>query len=211
MHCQKCGREAPAESAFCPACGTRLSSTADGTGADGPSGTQRVVAASRGRGGTPAEEEIWSGAYSAKAMVGSFAAAGVLTLLGAAFAAFGGPPAWAAWVIAAIAVWGGLGLLYLYRRMTVRYRLSTYRFFHDTGLVSRVGNRIEVIDIDDVTVQQGPIERLFGVGTIRISSSDKTNPDLALPGIDDARQVADLIDGARRAERNRRGLHIESI
>ena len=52
---------------------------------------------------------------------------------------------------------------------------------------------------------------MFGVGTIRIASSDKTNPDLALPGIDDARRVADLIDGARRAERNRRGLHIESI
>jgi membrane protein YdbS with pleckstrin-like domain len=176
-----------------------------------PSGTQRVVAASRGRGGSVAEEDIWSGAYSAKAMAGSFLAAGVLTLLAAVLAAFGGPPAWAAFLIGAIVVWAGLGLLYLYRRLTVRYRLSTYRFFHDTGLLSRTGNRVEVIDIDDVTVQQGPIERLLGVGTIHIASSDKTNPELALPGINDARRVADLIDGTRRAERNRRGLHIESI
>jgi membrane protein YdbS with pleckstrin-like domain len=211
MHCPKCGREAPPESAFCPGCGSRLNGGADAAADDVPSGTQRVVAASRGRGGSVAEEDIWSGAYSAKAMAGSFLAAGVLTLLAAVLAAFGGPPAWAAFLIGAIVVWAGLGLLYLYRRLTVRYRLSTYRFFHDTGLLSRTGNRVEVIDIDDVTVQQGPIERLLGVGTIHIASSDKTNPELALPGINDARRVADLIDGTRRAERNRRGLHIESI
>lgn len=210
MDCPKCGRETSADSVFCPGCGTRLEGVI-GADHDAPSGTLRVVAASRGRGGSPAEEEIWSGAYSAKAMVGSFAAAGVLTVLGAVVAALAGPPGWAAWIIGAIAVWCGLGLLYAYRRMTVRYRLSTYRFFHDTGLLSRTGNRVEVIDIDDVTVTQGPIERMFGIGTIRIESSDKTHPDLTLPGIDDARRVADLIDGTRRAERNRRGLHIESI
>lgn len=212
MRCKKCGAEAPAESAFCPKCGTSLKEPAAASAAaDGPSGTQRVVAAGRGRGGSPAEEEIWSGAYSAKAMAGTFVAAGVLTLVAAVVCAFAGPPAWIAFFIAAILAWGGLGLLYLYRRMTVRYRLSTFRFFHDSGLLSRVGNRIEVIDIDDVTVRQGPIERMFDVGTIRVSSTDKTNPEIDLPGIDHARQVADLIDGARRAERNRRGLHIESI
>lgn len=210
MRCKKCGGDSPAGSTFCPKCGARLDGAAEAAN-DAPSGTQRVVAAGRGRGGSPAEEEIWSGAYSAKAMVGSFAAAAVLTLLAAVLATLAGPPGWAAWIIGVVVVWGGLGLLYLYRRLTVRYRLSTYRLFHDTGLITRTGNRVEVIDIDDVTVEQGPIERLMGIGTIRIASSDKTNPDLVLPGIDDARQVADLIDGTRRAERNRRGLHIESI
>ena len=211
MQCRKCGADAPGDSVFCPKCGAPFDETIEPAPADAPSGTQRVVAASRGRGGSPAEEDLWSGAYSAKAMVGSFAAAGVLTVLGAVLAALAGPVGWMAWLIGVIVVWCGLGLLYAYRRMTVRYRLSTYRFFHDTGLLSRVGNRVEVIDIDDVTVTQGPIERIFGVGTIRIESSDKTHPDLYLPGIDDARRVADLIDGTRRAERNRRGLHIESI
>ena len=136
MQCNKCGNEAPAGGVFCPKCGTRLGAGAAAD--DAPTGTQRVVAASRGRGGTPNEEEIWSGAYSAKAMVGSFVAAGMLTLLGAVLALFL-PAALVAIVPAALLVWCGLGLLYLYRRMTVRYRLSTYRFFHDTGLLSRVG------------------------------------------------------------------------
>ena len=210
MQCKKCGAAAPAESAFCPKCGTSLKEpTAASATDDSPSGTQRVVAAGRGRGGSPAEEEIWFGAYSAKAMAGTFVLAGLLTLVAGVISILTGTLL--VFVIAAILAWGGLGLLYLYRRMTVRYRLSTFRFFHDSGLLSRVGNRIEVIDIDDVTVRQGPIERMFDVGTIRISSSDKTNPEIDLPGIDHARQVADLIDGARRAERHRRGLHIESI
>jgi hypothetical protein len=107
-------------------------------------------------------------------MVGTFAGAAVLTLLGLVVAIFGGPAGGIAFMIAAVLVWVGLALLYFYRRMTVYYRLTTYRFFHETGLLSRVGNRVEVIDIDD------------------------------------ARRVADLIDGARRAERQRRGLHLDA-
>jgi uncharacterized membrane protein YdbT with pleckstrin-like domain len=123
----------------------------------------------------------------------------------------GNPIAWLIYGIALVVLWMGLGLTLLYRRLTVHYRLTNYRFFHDVGLLSRTGNRIEVIDIDDVTVRQGLIERMFGVGTIHIASSDRTDPSLTLPGIEDVRAVADLIDGTRRAERHRRGLHIESI
>lgn len=204
MRCPKCDREAPAESSFCPGCGATLE-------ADSLTAKAATATPLRGRGAPPAESEIWSGSYSAKAMVGTFAIAAVLTLVGLVVAIFGGPAGGVAFVIAAILVWVGLALLYFYRRMTVHYRLTTYRFFHETGLLSRVGNRVEVIDIDDVTVSQGLIERMFNVGTLRISSSDTTHPELILPGIDDARRVADLIDGARRAERHRRGLHIESI
>lgn len=211
MQCKKCGATAPAESTFCPKCGAALADAPASGGTAAPTGAARVAAAARGRGGSPAEEELWAGSYSAKAMVGVFAAAGVLTAVSAIVCMFFGPPGWIAFLIAAALVWGGLGLLYWYRRATVRYRLTTYRFFHETGLLSRVANRLEVIDIDDVMVRQGPIERMFDVGTIRITSSDKTHPELDLPGIDRAKHVADLVDGARRAERQRRGLHIESI
>ena len=208
MQCKQCGGESPSGGAFCPKCGARLGGGTEGAD-DGPSGTQRVVEAGRGRGAPPAEEEIWAGAYSAKAMVGSFAAAAVLTLIGLIVGVFF-PPALVAIVPAAIIFWCGLGFLYLYRRLTVRYRLSTFRFFHDSGLLTRVGNRVEVIDIDDVTVRQNLLERMFDVGTIRIASSDKTHPELYLAGIEEPKKVADLVDGARRAERQRRGLHIDS-
>jgi membrane protein YdbS with pleckstrin-like domain len=171
----------------------------------------KFVAGGRGRGNTPPEEDLWVGSYSPKAMAGATIAAGLFTLLGMILATFAGPPGWAALIVAAIVVWCGLALVYFYRRLTVHYRLSTYRFFHDKGLLSRTGNRVEVIDVDDVTVKQGPIDRLFGVGTISIRSSDTTDPELRLPGIENVRAVADLIDGTRRAERQRRGMFMENV
>ena len=206
MQCNKCGREVPAESAFCPKCGAALG----GAAPIDDQGPPRMKAGGRGRGTPPPEEDLWLGSYSPKALAGAVAAAAVLTALGMILAMFV-PAAWAAFVVAAIAIWCGLALVYFYRRLTVRYRLSTYRFFHDSGLLSRTGNRVEVIDIDDVTVQQGPIERLFGVGTISIRSSDTTDPELSLPGIENVKQVADLIDGTRRAERQRRGMFMENV
>ena len=55
------------------------------------------------------------------------------------------------------------------------------------------------------------IERFFKLGTIRIVSSDRTDPQLDLKGIDDVQQVSSVLDDARRKERRRRGLHIEQI
>ena len=72
-------------------------------------------------------------------------------------------------------------------------------------------NRIEVIDIDDVTVEQGLIERMFGVGTIRLLSSDTSDPKLFLRGIDDVKRVAAMIDDVRRDERRKRGMYIETV
>jgi membrane protein YdbS with pleckstrin-like domain len=110
-----------------------------------------------------------------------------------------------------VVLWGWLGLTLLYRRMTVRYRLTAYRFFHERGLLARTGDRIQVIAIDDVSVEQGPIDRLLGIGTIVLHARDTTSPTLRLPGIENVRDVADLIDGARRAERNRRGLYTSDM
>ena len=210
MRCEKCGRDVPEEGVFCPFCGAALADDADEVVGESSS-QQRFRAAARGRGAHAPEEELWSGTYSPKAMIGSLVGAAILTAVGAMLAALAGPIGGIALVIGLVIVWGGLALLLLYRRLSVRYRLTTYRLFHDTGLLSRIGNRVEVIDIDDVTVRQGLVERMFGVGTIVIQSSDATHPQLNLPGIEDAKQVADLIDATRRAERQRRGMFMENV
>lgn len=213
MHCHQCGQEVPSESVFCPQCGTRLAEAGGETAQENlPTGAERLRAGRQDGGSNPPnEEDLWSGSYSPKAMVGSFAAAGVVTVVGLAFAVAAGSPWLLIGGLAALALWAVLLLLLAYRRFTVHYRLTTFRLFHEVGLLSRVGNRIEVIDIDDVTVHQGLVERVFNVGTVTIQSSDRSDPELDLPGIEGAKDVADLIDSTRRAERHRRGLHIESI
>jgi membrane protein YdbS with pleckstrin-like domain len=167
--------------------------------------------APRSTASAPNEEPLWSGSYSPKAMAGWIIGAGVLTIAAAIGASLAGTGAWIAFAIGAVLVWAALALVALYRRMTVRYELTTFRLFHESGLLSRTRDRIEVIDIDDVTLRQGLIERMFDVGTIYVQSSDMTHGNLSMTGIENARQVTDLIDNTRRAERQRRGLFMENV
>ncbi|NLX98102.1 MAG: PH domain-containing protein [Rhodopirellula sp.] len=162
--------------------------------------------------GDDVEEELWAGRYSAKDMVGVWTLTALLTI-GLIVAGFYFQNAILWWAILATAVvaWGYPLFLLLYRRLSVRYRLTSQRFFHEQGILRHVTDRIEVIDMDDITFEQSILQRMVNVGRIRITSSDRSHPELILNGIEDVRNVATTMDDARRAERLRRGLHIEAV
>ncbi len=207
MECNRCGEQVPTGAQFCPQCGARAADD------DAPNPAAQLRPGARTGDPDASEEELWCGTYSPKAMFGPTVVAIAVTVLASigVGAVWNSGAGWTTLAIVLLVMWAGLALVLAYRRLTVRYRLTTYRFFHERGLLSRVTDRIEVIDIDDVTVRQGLVERMVGVGTIVIQSSDRSDPELALPGIDTVKNVADMIDNTRRAERHRRGLHIESI
>ena len=213
MKCSACGSDVAADAAFCHKCGQKIG----GAGQDGtssPPGARvhsSVEAAQRNIGNDP-ESTLWEGGYSAKAMVGTWlglAVASVLTVVLAVVVTLGA----ALPIVIGILVLAWLVALgyYGYRRIGVTYKLTTQRFIHTSGIFMRTTNRIELIDVDDVEVFQNLIERFFKLGTIRIVSSDRTDPQLDLKGIDDVQNVSSLLDDARRKERRRRGLHIEQI
>lgn len=157
------------------------------------------------------EETLWNGGYSPKAMVGSWIILTVVSI-GLLVAAVMFSELSFAIAFAIIAVlWVLVAANYARMRLGFHYELTSQRFIHKTGLLTRRTDRIEVIDIDDVSYEQGPIQRMFGVGSINITSSDRSDPFLHLVGIDKVGEVSGLIDDVRRAERRRRSLHIESI
>ena len=114
------------------------------------------------------------------------------------------------WVVplAGIAViWLLVAVRFAHKRLGIHYKLTNQMFYHQHGVL----NRVEAIDINDVTYVQGLLDRLVGVGKIRIASSDQTNGTLWVEGVENVQDVAKLIDKARRAERIRRGVSVESI
>ncbi len=165
------------------------------------------------QGDDEAEVDVWQGGFSPKAMFGNWALAAVVTvgLLIAILVLGVTPLLWIVWAVVSVGLWGWFGCQLAYRKLTCKYQLTTQRFIHETGLLKRVTDRIEVIDIDDVSVEQRVIERMVGVGTIKMVSSDRSHPKLVMPGIENVKDVAAKIDDLRRKERRRRGLHIESI
>lgn len=164
----------------------------------------------------PPERSLWKGGYSPKAMYGSWIITAVISvaLLIVGFLFVSGDQAGMIWSILGaviVALWVFVIGLYLYRRIGMSYELTTQRFIHQEGILKRTTDRIEVIDIDDVSFSQGIIQSMLGVGQIRITGSDRTHPELVLQGIDKVNEIATLIDDVRREERRRRSLHIEAI
>lgn len=228
MNCPSCSGENDSQATFCQHCGARLmddasaaqQAEADSTmpvppATDEPPPTPRdrfrQAVAARQQNHTGEEQDVWSGSFSRLAMMGWWIFAGVLTLVALVVGVMTIEAGFWILLLALTIGWVALVAWYAYRRYSVHYYLTNQRFLHEKGILWRQTDRIELIDIDDVTFRQGPIERMFGVGTIHLSSSDRTHPQLDLPGIEGVKEVAGMIDDLRRQERHRRGLHIESV
>lgn len=217
MQCSACGVDVAQEAVFCHKCGRRIDSPDEGLPDNqrdevGPADSFREAVAQRKLQDEP-ERELWRGGYSSKAMIGGWVVSGLidvaLLILGIIIGF--GLNGWLILILLMLLPWIYHFLVLCYRRMNVRYKLSTQRFVHESGILRRVTDRIEMIDMDDITFEQGLLERLMGVGTIHIVSSDRSHPELALPGIENVKAVSEQFDDARLAERRRRGLHIEQI
>jgi len=211
MQCPNCSQDVIQESVFCPHCGTRIAEAA--TEETPQRRFQEAVKNRSEATDDPPQRELWQGSYSKLAMVGHWVLAGIASvalLILAVVAEFNGTY-WL--VVVGVILLGWLALLakLLYLQFSRHYYLTNRQITHEKGLLWRETDRIEAIDVDDVSYVQGPLERFLGVGTVRITSSDRTHPVLELPGIENVREVANLIDEARRDERRRRGLHIESV
>jgi uncharacterized membrane protein YdbT with pleckstrin-like domain len=223
MRCPQCKAEVAIGSLFCNKCGGPLDQhdpAVAGTeseaeaAAETPMEKFKEAASSRVDTKEEVEVELWRGGYSPKAMIGNWIASGLIgvMLLVIAFVWLSDYPL-TFWVAIAAAFLPALYSLVVlgYRKLSVHYLLTNQRFIHESGFLSRTTNRIEVLDMDDISFEQGLVERMLGVGTIRIHSSDVSHPELFLRGIDNVAEISNLLDNTRRGERRKRGLHIESI
>jgi membrane protein YdbS with pleckstrin-like domain len=138
------------------------------------------------------EKEVWTGRYSAKALGLHFIGLGAWTILCIVLAAALGGPAWL-WAVLILApaalLFGRLG----YTKLTIRYRLTTQRLFHTYGLLVQRTDEVELIKIDDVTLEQNILERMFEVGTLEIESTDKSEPKKYIKGISHPQALKELI------------------
>jgi hypothetical protein len=96
--------------------------------------------------------------------------------------------------LAAIA-WKWLGL------KLVRYELTQERIRVRSGVFTRHLEEIEIYRVKDTELSIPLWQRLVGIGTLRVISSDHTNPNLPLRGIADPESVRERIRAACEAVR----------
>jgi membrane protein YdbS with pleckstrin-like domain len=79
------------------------------------------------------------------------------------------------------------------RLRTTKYRLTDQRIMIERGVLSRALEEVDLRYVDDSGFSQSPLERLQGIGSVWIISSDKSMPRLQLVGIQDPRALRELI------------------
>lgn len=86
-----------------------------------------------------------------------------------------------------------------------KYSLSEDRLFRETGFLNLNEEEVLLYRVRDVSLSRSLWQRIFGVGTITVHSSDKTSPTLEVINVKDSKSVKELIfTNVEKAKEERR-------
>lgn len=109
-------------------------------------------------------------------------------------------------VVAVVIVWRAVGVgIALARIRSTLYTVTNQRVIIESGIAQKTVEDIDLRYIDETHFQQRIIDRLLGIGSVTIISSDKVVPQVVLRGIPDPRALRELIR-ARSYEVSQRQL-----
>ena len=92
-----------------------------------------------------------------------------------------------------------------------RYRMSEDRLFLSTGFFTVKDEEILLYRVRDISLSITLWQRIFGVGTVTIISSDKTLPTLVLKNIKQPRMIKEKIHQQVEEMKIRRRMRIGEI
>lgn len=85
-----------------------------------------------------------------------------------------------------------------------KYSITEDRLFRETGLLNLREEELLLYRVRDLTLTRSLWQRIFGVGTITVTSSDKTTPSLEIKNIKKSKDIKELIhskvEEAKRAK-----------
>lgn len=92
-----------------------------------------------------------------------------------------------------------------------RYAISEDRLFLSVGLLSIKDDEILLYRVRDISMSRSLWQRLFGVGTITVTSSDKSLPTLHMTNIKDPTTVKELLHHQVEETKIRRRVRFSEI
>ena len=85
-----------------------------------------------------------------------------------------------------------------------KYSLSDDRLFISTGFFNTKEDEVRLYRIMDISLNRTLGQRMFGLGTIKCCSADKTLGDFEIKNIKKSRDVKELLSEMVEDERNRK-------
>ena len=92
-----------------------------------------------------------------------------------------------------------------------RYALSEDRLFTSVGFLNLKDDEVLLYRVRDIDTSRSLWQRLFGVGTVTVVSSDKTMPNLVLKNVKDPVFVKELIHNQVEEMKLRRRVRVGEI
>lgn len=92
-----------------------------------------------------------------------------------------------------------------------RYLLSEDRLFCETGLLNLKASEVLLYRVQDLELTMTLGQRIFGVGTVCVHSSDKSSPHMDLKNVKHPRQVKELIHRNVEAAKERRRMRTTEL
>lgn len=92
-----------------------------------------------------------------------------------------------------------------------RYRLSGDRLFCETGFLNLKADEVLLYRVQDLELTMTLAQRIFGVGTVCVHSSDKSMPHLDLKNVKRPREVKELIHQSVEEAKDRRRMRTTEL
>ena len=92
-----------------------------------------------------------------------------------------------------------------------RYQMSEERLFISEGFLNIKDDEVLLYRVRDIDTSRSLWQRLFGVGTVTVVSSDKTMPNLVLKNVKDPVFVKELIHNQVEEMKLRRRVRVGEI
>jgi len=87
-----------------------------------------------------------------------------------------------------------------------RYSLTQDKLIIDTGFISRKEDEIRLYRILDITLERPLSQRIWGLGTIRLNTADKTSPEVSVKRIKHAKAVKEMLSDMVEKERDEKRI-----
>lgn len=116
------------------------------------------------------------------------------------------------WIILGVLLISGLVVVgrIVLRILTTRYRITSQRLFIERGLFTQTVDQTELIRVDDVRLKKTVLDRLFGLGSVVILTTDATDKETLIEGIAEPEEVAEAIRKHMRTMR-KKSLFVENL